>query len=130
MIALQKKGLEGRSYTELAEQVRRLAQWLVKGRVARGDHVGLLAGNRGEWIVACLAVIQTGGVIVPLDVQLADDALRHVLQDSGARLLFTTSAQAERLGRLKIRTKLRPILLDVPVDDKRGWQQLLADFAG
>src|SRR5205085_4529099 len=47
-----------------------------------------------------------------------------------ARLAFTTAAQADRLKRLKIRTKLRPILLDAEADDERGWQRLLADQAG
>src|SRR5436190_586729 len=83
LLALHRAGIERRSYAELADQVQRLARGLAEAGVGRGDHVALLAGNRTEWITACLAVIKAGAVVVPLDVQLADDVLGHVLKDSG-----------------------------------------------
>src|ERR1043166_6860988 len=88
-LALHKQESERLSYAELADQVRRLAQGLAEAGVNRGDQVALLADNRPEWVTACGAVIQAGAVVVPLDVQLADDMLRHVLKDSGARHAVT-----------------------------------------
>jgi long-chain acyl-CoA synthetase len=130
LLPLHKAGSERRSYAELADQVRRLAGGLVEAGVGRGDHVALLAGNRPEWVAACLAVIQAGAVVVPFDVQLADDVLGHVLKDSSTRLLFITAAQADRLKRLDTAAGLKLILLDAEGDDERGWQRLLADKAG
>src|SRR5205085_7335629 len=112
LLALHRAGSERRSYAELADQVRRLARGLAEAGVGRGDHVALLAGNRPEWVAACLAVIRAGAVVVPLDVQLADDVLAHVLKDSGARLLFTTAALAGRLERLDTGAGPKPILFD------------------
>ena len=63
----------------------------------RGDHVPL-AANSKEWVAACLAEISAGAVVVPLDAQLDDEALRHVLDDSGARHVFTTADQADVCG--------------------------------
>src|SRR5438093_8229481 len=97
------------------------------GGVGRGDAVALLAGNRPEWVAACLAVIQAGAVVVPLDVQFPDDVLKHVLRDSGARLLFTTTDQVNRLERLDGGMGVRPILLDTGADDERSWQRLLRE---
>jgi long-chain acyl-CoA synthetase len=131
VLALHKEGTERWSYAELADRVRRLAVGLIQeGGVGRGDPVALLAGNRPEWLAACLAVIQAGAVVVPLDVQFGDDALAHVLSDSGARLLFTTADQASRLERLDIKAGLTPILLDAGSEDERSWRRLLTDRAG
>ena len=47
-----------------------------------GDRAAIIADNSPEWIVAALAVIRAGGVVVPIDVQLGEKALRHVFDDS------------------------------------------------
>ena len=57
----------------------------------RGDPVALLAVNSKEWVAACLAVISAGAIVESLDVQLGDEALRYVLENSGARHVFTTA---------------------------------------
>src|SRR5919202_2270168 len=85
VLALQKESAQRWSYAELADHVRRLAHGLTEAGVGRGDHVALLAGNRPEWIVACLAVVGAGAVIGPLDGQLDDEILRHTLDASGAK---------------------------------------------
>ncbi|MDX6380281.1 MAG: long-chain acyl-CoA synthetase, partial [Rubrobacteraceae bacterium] len=87
----------------------------------------LLAGNRVEWILACLAVIWVGAVVVPLDAQLGDKMLTHALNDSGAGFIFTTTEGADRLERLDIEAAPEPILLDVGEDDERSWRRLLVD---
>src|SRR5215212_11692938 len=111
------EGVEVWSYGELAGRVRRLAGGLLGAGVERGDPVALFAANRMEWVVACLAVISAGGVVVPLDAQLGDQALGHALADSGVRYVFTTKDQAGRLE--DIDAGLSTILLDAGEDDGR-----------
>src|SRR5215210_9391582 len=126
--ALVEFGTEGAdvwSYGELAGRVRRLAGGLRGAGVERGDPVALFSTNRKEWVVACLAVISAGGVVVPLDVQLGDQALGHALADSGAGHVFTTTDQAGRLE--SVDAGLRVTLLDVGKDDGRSWRCLLTD---
>ncbi len=82
---MRKEGAGRWSYAELGDHVRRLAHGLGEKGVSRGDHVALLAGNRPEWIVACLAVIGAGAVIVPLDVRLGDGELSPREQPSSCR---------------------------------------------
>jgi len=127
LMAAGEEGMEIWSYSELAGQVRRLAGGLREVGVESGDHVALLAANRKEWVVACLAVISAGGVVVPLDVQLGDEALGRVLGDSGARHAFTTADQAGRLENVGKDAGLRYILLDAGEDDGRSWRCLLTD---
>src|SRR5919199_473936 len=127
VLALQKEGAQRWSYAELADHVRRLAHGLIDAGIERGTHVALLAGNRPEWIMACLAVMEAGAVIVPLDVQFSDEALGHVLDDSDARFIFTTAEEADRLERLDMKDAPKPILLAGEENDERGWQHLLTD---
>src|SRR5215208_8243719 len=111
VLALQEVGAESWSYGELAEHARRLAHGLARVGVSRGDHVALLAPNRPEWIVACLAIVGSGAVATPLDVQLGDEALGRILRHSGSRVIFTTIDQTEKLQRLDIEVTPKPILL-------------------
>lgn len=126
VLALHREGVERWSYGELVDHARRLACGMERAGVDRGDHVALFAGNRVEWILACLGLIGAGAVVVPLDAQIGDEMLGHALADSGARLVFTTTEGADRLGRLDLESAPEPILLDAGEDDERGWRRLLA----
>ena len=125
IVALQKEGLEVWSYRKLSDHVVQLAAGLAEAGLCRGERVAILAGNSPEWVVACLAVVQTGGVAVPLDVQLTANALNHLLEDSGVRLVFTTLGNLQRLQIVWSDLRLTPILLDSGPSDPRGWRRML-----
>ena len=126
LMAFGEEGVESWSYRELAGRVRHLARGLRGVGVERGDHVAIVCGNRPEWIAACLAVISAGAVVVPVDVQIGDDDLGHVLVDSGAGHVFTTADQAGRFENLRDVALSKLILLDVGEEDGRSWQCLPA----
>ena len=90
LLALTKKGTQRWCYRELGDRARSFATGLKNAGFKRGDSVALFAENRPEWIAAALGVIRLGAVAVPLDVQLADHDLAHVLNDSDARAIITT----------------------------------------
>ena len=81
IFTLRKRGSETWSYADLDGCVDRLARGLRHAGLARGDRAAIIADNGPEWIAAALAVIRAGGVVVPLDVQLGEKALRHVFGD-------------------------------------------------
>src|SRR5204862_649299 len=122
VIAFDKDRKEKWTYTKLAEQAARLAAGLAAAGVEQGDHLALFAENSPEWFAACLGVMACGAVAAPLDVQLADDALNHVLGDSGARYVFTTERLLKRLKPLAKRHHCKPILLGEAAGSVRGWQ--------
>jgi long-chain acyl-CoA synthetase len=127
VLALREDGAERWSCGKLAGDARRLARGLAGAGVRRGDHVALLAENRPEWIVAALAVMAVGGVVVPLDAQLAEKSLAHCLADSEARLVFTTTDGAARIAKLDPKVNPQLLLLDAAQDDPRSWRRLLLD---
>ena len=87
IFTLRKRGSETWSYADLDGCVDRLARGLRHAGLARGDRAAIIADNGPEWIAAALAVIRAGGVVVPLDIQLGEKALRHVFGDSKLRHL-------------------------------------------
>lgn len=96
IISFQREGIDRIQYAELASRIDHLASGLAGIGVAKGDRVAVLAPNRPNWIVAALAAIRTGAAVVPIDVQLPDESLAHVLRDSGPRVLCTVAAHADR----------------------------------
>jgi long-chain acyl-CoA synthetase len=127
VLALHRAGIDRWSYRQLAGRVERLACGLAGLGIGPGVPVAMLAVNSPEWIVAALAVIEAGAVVVPIDVQLGSKALAHVLNDSGAQFIFTTTDELDRLARLKLGGELKVILLDAGADDPRSWCRALSD---
>ncbi|RJQ49284.1 MAG: hypothetical protein C4528_00820 [Gammaproteobacteria bacterium] len=125
LIALHEEGAQTWTYAGLVEYVLPLARGL-SGRVERGEAVAIFAADRPEWIAAALAALRAGAAVLPLDVQLTEDVLRHVLADSDARLVFTTADKAERLARADTAGGITPVLLDANEHDARSWRKLFA----
>ena len=126
LLALGKKDRDRWSFKKLADCARSFANGLAKDGLKRGDTVALFAENRPEWIMTALGIIRAGAVAVPLDIQLGDKTLVHVLRDSGARAVITTQRRMERIEKLDLKEKPKLILLDPDSDyDERSWERFL-----
>jgi amino acid adenylation domain-containing protein len=79
------------SYAELNARSNRLAHQLRAKGVGPDVLVGVALGRSLELAVALLAVLKAGGAYVPLDPYTPAERLRHVLDDSGLKLLLTES---------------------------------------
>ncbi|WSQ06577.1 AMP-binding protein [Streptomyces sp. NBC_01231] len=88
------------TYGELERRTRRLAGHLADLGVERGSRVVLRMGNRVEMVESCLAVTRAGAIGVPLDPQSSDAELSHVLDDSGAVLVFTGASRLKQVLRV------------------------------
>ncbi len=103
-----------RTWAQVDADVRRLAEALSRAAVRPGDRVAQFAENRYEWIVTDLAILSLGAVHVPLHSALSVDQIAAQLADSGAMLLFVSSAAPSALTR-RIDPSVRIILHDPPV---------------
>ena len=78
--------------------VDRAAARLVAAGLGAGERVAVLGVTSYAWVVADLAVLAAGGVVVPVYPTASPSQLRHVLADSGAVLaLADTAAQRAAL---------------------------------
>ncbi len=83
--------LDAISYARLADNVRRLASFLVKAGFERNEHIALLGTNLPEWATAYLAIQAAGCVVVPLDSAQKPQELRHIIRHSDATGIFISS---------------------------------------
>jgi len=79
------------SFSELNKRVVTVARWLLANKIQVGDRVAVLGENRPEWGICYLAVQTAGAVIVPVDSLMPAPGIRHILNHSGARLLFISA---------------------------------------
>ncbi|WP_242608699.1 type I polyketide synthase [Actinomadura formosensis] len=85
------------TYADLEARTRRLAGHLAGLGVRHGDRVAICLGNTVSTVEAYLAIVRAGGVGVPLNPASARAELEYLLADSGATVVITDAAQAERL---------------------------------
>lgn len=83
------------TYDQLAREARQIGRSLLAAGVGKGTRVGLLMGNRPEWVAAAYGVAIAGGVLVPLNTFYEPPELEHVLAHSDTAVLLLQ----EGLGR-------------------------------
>ena len=77
------------TYGEVREAVTLWAAHLQSSGVRKGDKVGLFSKNCNEFVIAYLAIIKAGGVVVPFNFQLAAPEVAYIVQDAGMRVMVT-----------------------------------------
>ncbi len=98
-------------YRNVIGTARSLAGW----GIGRGDRVAILSENRPEWAIADFATMLLGAADVPVYATLTEEQTLVILQDSGARLAFVSTAeQLNKLLAIKHRTAIEKI---VAMDD-------------
>ncbi len=93
---------EGRTitYREMRRWVEAVARGLDRIGLTPGDRVVLYLPNVPEFAACYLAAEHRGLVVVSASPMLTTAEMRHLITDSGARLVFTTADLVERLGDL------------------------------
>lgn len=76
------------TFGRLAEDVDSLAAALLDLGLGRGDHVGLIAENRYEWLLIDQAMAGLGIVDVPRGSDTTPTELQYILKHSGCRAAF------------------------------------------
>lgn len=105
---------------KLHAQVDQLAAGLQKWGLKKGDRVAFFLGNRPEFLIAYLAVIRLGAIMVPINLRYRRLELGHILEDCTPRLLITERQQMVFLADLGDEKKtLEAILL---VEEFAQWQ--------
>jgi len=104
---------ESATYGELFEQVCDLAMGLLDIGVKHGDHVGLFADNRYEWILADMAIIFCGAADVPRGTDVTDNDINLIIPHSDMKVLFVENLKLyEKIKKNKRKlTGLKKIIL-------------------
>ena len=113
------------SYSALANDVARFADYLTFGGLQPGDRVGVMLPNCPEFVVAFYGVLHAGGVVVPLNHGLHPRDLEFYLTITGARILFLTPRHAIANTVAALTAGTQPVEIG-----SHGIAQLTAGFSG
>jgi len=78
------------SSQEFAGKVGGVVSALRSWGIGKGDRVAILGENRHEWVVADMACLLIGAIVVPIYTTLTADQIEYMLKDSGARAIFVS----------------------------------------
>jgi long-chain acyl-CoA synthetase len=74
-------------WSEIADAAARLRAGLITMGVKPGDRVAILSDNCPQWVIVDQAALGMGAIVVPLYTTSGVDETRHVITDSGARIV-------------------------------------------
>lgn len=77
------------TFNEALEKIERIAQWLREAGIQKGDKIAVTGKNSPEWIVAYMAALFAGAIIVPIDVQLKQEEVNLLIKTADVRMIFT-----------------------------------------
>ncbi len=118
------------AYREFHDKIVSLAIVLQRRGLQKHDRAAILAENSASWGIAYFATIRLGAVVVPILPDFTERDVKHILQDCGAKIIFTTGKQFEKLYDFPERDQKTIIALDDARDPNKivtvaGFSELL-----
>lgn len=119
---------EGRTYTyrQLDDDVNRLANGLQALGVERGDRVALFLPNIPAFPVAYFAIQKIGGIVVSINSMFKTDEVKHIVNDSAAKVIVTTEAQRQFVPTDDLPTLEQVVIAEGEAGDDLDLDELLA----
>ena len=107
---------------EMLRRVAGLSKALGELGIKSGDRVAIFAPNCPEWHIADFAIQGVGAASVPIYFNESPDRLVYILNDSGARIVFTSGeAQARKISEVRDKTTaIEHVIAVAPPPDLSG----------
>ncbi|MFE9320759.1 AMP-binding protein [Nocardia sp. NPDC052278] len=128
-----------RTFAELEADMMLAVRAVQALGVRPGDRVAIWGPNCGRWILAALAALGAGAVLVPMNTRFKGAEAAYILRKSGARLLFVADGflgndYLDMLARADpdsavLRPRATVLLTGTPRGDRIGWEEFLAGGA-
>ncbi|MCE7002311.1 amino acid adenylation domain-containing protein [Kibdelosporangium philippinense] len=104
------------TYGQLDEAANQLAAHLIAHDVCPGDFVGLFLERSAQAVIATLAALRCGAVVVPFDPADNDDWIAYMIRDSAPAAVISDAGLAGRLRSLHRSTVDTAVLVLLDTD--------------
>ena len=87
------------NWEEVTEKIYKFS-YKIKSLIKEGDRVLLLSENRPEWLIADLAIMNAGGITVPIFTTYAERDYEYILKDCSPSLIVVSNdTQFEKINK-------------------------------
>ncbi|HPS58166.1 MAG TPA: AMP-binding protein [Spirochaetota bacterium] len=95
---LFKTGSNTVTFGETLSRVMNRASFLAEKGYGKGDVIGILADNSPDWCITFLAICSTGGIALPLDINLQKESFEGMISSVKAKAVFTSGTHGEGIS--------------------------------
>lgn len=88
-----KDGYDWITYQQVAQRIADLRGGLAQLGIRKDDAVGIIAGNRVEWAIACYATYSLAARFVPMYEAELEKTWRYIIEDAAVRVLFVSKPE-------------------------------------
>lgn len=108
------------TFSQLRNQVLRMANALSKMGVTKGDRVGLALPNCPQFVIAYLSTLSVGAIAVNLNPLYTHDELKFMMENTGMTAIFTFDSTLPLIRPLAKETGLKHIIVTKVTDYMDG----------
>ncbi len=96
-------------------RIRVLSNYLIN-IISKGDRCVLLSENRPEWLISDIAIMNAGGVTVPLFTTYSENDYKHIINDCEPKVCIVSNSQ--QFKKIKDYIKDETILISIDQFDQ------------
>jgi long-chain acyl-CoA synthetase len=89
------------SYSRLSELSIRMAEWLGRNGIEKGDRVTIWAPNSPWWAISFWGCVLRGVIVVPVDFSSGKERAETIVSLTESKLIIQSRYKAERIGSVK-----------------------------
>ena len=111
------------NWNEVTLKIRCLTIFL-RDYISPGDRCVLLSENRPEWLIADIAIMNSGGVTVPLFTTYSDSDYEYIINDCGPKVcIVSNKLQYEKIKRF-LNEEIKIISIDEISDKIKDFSEI------
>jgi long-chain acyl-CoA synthetase len=99
------------TFQEVYKQALKLANYLVKLGLKKGDRVSIMLPNCPQAVISYYGVLFAGGVVVQTNPLYTERELEYQLNDCGAEILITLDLLYPKAVKMKAVTKMKHLII-------------------
>jgi long-chain acyl-CoA synthetase len=104
------------TYTEIEEDVNRLANALQDLGIKKGDKVAILTPNSPQFVVSFFATMSLGAVLTAISPLATVKEIRFQLQDSEAKAIIAMDLFLDKIREIKDETNIEHVIVSSVAD--------------
>jgi acyl-CoA synthetase (AMP-forming)/AMP-acid ligase II len=122
-------GGQRRSFAELDTASNRVANAILRSKIARNSHIGFLGKNSIEYFEVLFGASKTACATLPLNWRLAAAELAAVVDDAQTPLIFVDREFTHLLEQVRTRTQasFRSVVFDSTSRERSPYQEWIGD---